>query len=230
MFIRGSFFLTVISLFYALSAVAGGAQINPESQSENNPLSYSDGGETSAPPQLVGRYAVNAYYLGLGRVSFDSKEAFAEGVDSDATSIRLAWERTQGAFAFALGMSGFMYSDNEKFSQQVKEQFGGDVSTRSSSADAFSIFGELGYNKNFNEYVHFSVFGGYEQVITSERGIASCTDCYSEDIDIDAGLYVYPRMLFNRDNGFGVSLGYQKYLTGDVEGGFLITFGGGYHF
>ncbi len=167
------------------------------------------------------------WYLSLGQASIDTKIATQQGVKNSSTYIRLGWEGQNKKFVYGAGMSGFLYSDREKFSQTVRENIGGNVRSASSSADAFNLYGEAGYNHWFTNHINLGILGGYEWVLQSERGIANCTDCRSEDIDISSGLYLYPRLMFRTGKGFGLTLGYHHYLTGDVRNAISISAGGG---
>jgi hypothetical protein len=160
----------------------------------------------------------------IGNTSFDSQTALEEGIDDSAFSFDFAYTGYKENFIYAVGMSGMLLSDNESFSQGVTGGFGGGYSTASSSANAFGFFGEVGYSHVLESgNVSFDLLGGLE-VIWSERSIANCSNCYSEDIDLDSGLYLKPRVTFYKDSGFAFSIAYQKYLSADLEGGISLNF------
>lgn len=177
---------------------------------------------TSSTPDYTARHTI---YLSAGEVALDSKIADSEGVGDKPTYVRFAWEAQKHTGIFGAGMSIFMYSDHESFSQRVERNYGGGRSTESSSAEAVNLYGEGGYSHQATDNVYFDILGGYELVLQSERSISYCSDCYSEDIDVDSGLYITPRMKVIADNGFTFLLAYHHYLSGDAEQGLSVGLG-----
>jgi hypothetical protein len=62
----------------------------------------------------------------------------------------------------------------------------------------------------------FSVRGGVSGILGSERSISNCRNCYSEDIEIDGGVYGVlgiGQTLGNLD----LSLQFQQYFSGDLD-------------
>jgi hypothetical protein len=51
-------------------------------------------------------------------------------------------------------------------------------------------------------------------MIVSERTISNCSNCYSEDIDIDGGPYAGAALGLGSDR-VGVTFRYNQYLEGD---------------
>ena len=84
---------------------------------------------------------------------------------------------------------------------------------------------EGGYRYIVNQNFDVALLAGYEAVLSSDRGIGLCTNCYSEDIDVSAGLYAQPRMTYTWDNGWYGALGYNAYFGGDVSNALMITLG-----
>lgn len=166
----------------------------------------------------------NGFFVSAGQVSFDSKTAQEEGVSDSATYWRLGWEGQRDAFVYGAGLSGYMYSDKEDFEQDIESRYGGDRDTADSSAIAINLFAEGGYSHAFNENVALEILGGLEQVLSSERSIGNCSNCYEEDIDINGGLYIAPRIRFSTGDMFSFLLEYHSYFGGDVENVFAATF------
>lgn len=183
--------------------------------------------ESEVTPQTNGYTTRHTFYLGVGELNIDKQIAHNEGVGSTPTYVRLGWEGQKHNGIFAAGMSVFMYSDRESFSQDTRSNYGR-YATEKSSAEAVNLYGEGGYSFQATPNIYFDAVAGYELVLQSERSIAYCSNCYSEDIDIDSGLYLTPRMKVIADNGFTFLLSYHKYLSGDVNNGLSIGLGYSY--
>ncbi len=165
----------------------------------------------------------NGWFFSGGYFTLDTANADAELIDDEAFAISFGWEGHDNSFVYGLGISGLFLSDNDSFSQVVESNFGG-VTTASSTADSFGIFGEVGYSHAFNSSNNsFELLGGFE-FTSASRSIANCSNCYSEDINLDSGLYIKPRIRFYGDNGFIFSIAYQHYLSGDIDGGVSLRF------
>ncbi|MDH5434364.1 MAG: hypothetical protein OEY19_10505 [Gammaproteobacteria bacterium] len=158
------------------------------------------------------------WFMSVGYTGIDSETAFWEGIGDSGTSLKLGYGGHTNNFVYGFGMSWIMLSDKNSFSQTVQDNFG-NTSTKSSSADAFGGFGELGYSYVFDSgNTSFDLLGGFE-FVRAERTIANCSNCLSENINLDSGLYVLSRFTFFNQSGSAFSLGYQKYMTGDFTGG-----------
>ena len=165
----------------------------------------------------------SGWYLSGGFINIDETVAVNEAIDDSAFYLNGGWEGHKGNFAYSVGASGYFLSDNDSFSQEVEDAFG-NRSTASSDANAFGLFGELGYNYGFESGDKaFEIMAGAE-AIWADRGIANCSNCYSEDIDLSSGLYIKPRFRFYNENGFIFSVGYHHYLSGDLDNGFSLSF------
>lgn len=168
-------------------------------------------GDEAPPPTTA-----NGWYLSIGEVSFDEAVALREGVEDTAVLVRAAWEGQTNAFVYGAGLSMFFYDDKQSFEQYV-EGGGGGVRSADSSASAYNLFLEGGYSHTLNPRVNLEVLGGVELTLSSERSIGYCSNCYEEDIDIESGPYVMPRVRFSTAGSFSFFLAYQQYLSGDVE-------------
>ncbi len=167
----------------------------------------------------------HSVYISLGEVNFDSEIANLERVKDSATYLKLGYEGKNNQLIYGGGLSGFFYSDRNRFNQLTEDPFG-DISRQSSSAEAFNLYFEGGYSYQFSHYWSFDMLFGHELVLSSERSISNCSNCFSEDIDIDSGLYFIPRIkLLPNDSNLIWSLSYQYYLSGDVENAAYLTLG-----
>lgn len=155
--------------------------------------------------------------LSLGRVNFDDRIAVGEGVEDSGVYIDFGWEgRFYNNVILGAGISAFGYSDNDSFNQWTEDDWGDDEYS-SSSAAAVNFYGELGYGVELTRMLSLDLIGGFEAVLSSERSISGCSNCYSEDIDIDSGPYIAPRLRFKPWSHWMFAVSYQSYLSGDVE-------------
>jgi hypothetical protein len=166
----------------------------------------------------------------VDHVTFDEKAAFAAGIEDTATAFGFAGEyySSESNNTLSLGMNFLLYRDNEAFAQYV-EDYSGDVDYEESDASAFMLYGEFGPKFRFgaNDSAFFTVRGGISGVLASERSIGYCSDCYSEDIDIDGG--VYGVLGIGQTLGsLELSLQFQQYLSGDFDNSIRIKLGGAF--
>jgi len=164
----------------------------------------------------------SAWTIGIGVYSLDSEQASLQGIGDQATFLKLGWAGQSKQFTYGIGLSGLLLDDRNSFSVLVDGPFSG-TSVESSDADAIGGYGELGYSYNFDSNVKVDLLAGLE-FINASRGIANCIDCPEEDIDLDSGLYIEPKLAFIQQNGLIVSLSYRKYLNADINGGVTIDF------
>lgn len=171
------------------------------------------------------------YSANLATLSIDSDKAIEEGIEDNVISLGLYADYTQNNWITSLGMDVVFYDDNNEFSQQVVGDglFNeGDRSTESSDAMGFLLSAASGYQWYFGEEnkAALQLQGGFSAMVSSERSISNCSDCRSEDIDIDGGAFVRAKLL-----GTGESISYGLVLTQYVSGdlgtaiGFQIGFG-----
>lgn len=155
----------------------------------------------------------------VDHVTIDSEAAAGQWIEDSATAIGGAAEyySSKTENTLVLGASVLFYRDNAEFAQYV-EDYWGDVDYTESDANAFMVFAEYGPKYRFGQdnMSFFTVRGGVSGMLYSERAISSCSNCYSEDIDIDGGVYGVI--------GIGQTLGsldlsvqFQQYLSGDLD-------------
>ena len=160
----------------------------------------------------------------LAVVNLDSKVAAQEGVDDAAWSIDASAIYTKDHWVTSLGLGYLGYDDNREFTQRVEGDGwfnDGDISTESSDAGAVTGYVATGYEWKFGADQDLTVLAqvGYTHLFSSERSIDYCRNCYSEDIDIDGG--VYAKVAATKDMG-PITLGVfvQQYLSGDIDNAF----------
>jgi hypothetical protein len=155
----------------------------------------------------------------VDHMTFDKEAAWEQGIADNATAVGFSVERFQNTTenTWSLGMNFIFYNDDDEFAEYV-EDYWGYANYEESNASAISIFAEYGprYRFGADRLSFFSVRGGVTGIIYSERGINDCRDCYSEDIDIDGGLYGL--LGIGRTTGsIDWSLQFQQYLSGDID-------------
>lgn len=158
----------------------------------------------------------------IGNASIDSDTAFIEGVEDSAITIGLFADYRKNKWLTSVGVDVLLYDDNQEFSQVVVGDGlfnSGDVSLESSDASATFLTFATGIEKLYGEESAFytSLQGGFSVALASERSIGNCTNCYSEDIDIDGGLFVQGGIGFVADS-FKIGLQVRQYLGGDGLG------------
>ena len=167
-------------------------------------------------------YDYSGWMLGIGYYGLDKQNARQQLIGDSATFVKMGWEGQIGMLVYGVGMNGFLLKDKGSFSERVEDNFG-NRSTESSDADAFGAYGELGVSFAFASSNKFDLVGGFD-ILSADRSIGNCSDCRSEDIQLDGGLYLEPRLRMMSDSGFIFSIGYRKYMTGDINGGLNLSF------
>jgi hypothetical protein len=155
----------------------------------------------------------------VDHVTIDSEAAAEQFIEDTATAIGGAAEyyssRTENTLV--LGMNFLFYRDNAEFAQYIRDYWGY-VDYEESDATAFMLFAEYGPKYRFGQdnMSFFTVRGGVSGMLYSERAISYCSDCYSEDIDIDGG--VYGVLGIGQTLGsLDISLQFQQYFSGDLD-------------
>lgn len=176
-------------------------------------------GSSTQAQQSEAPYSAWSWSGHLDHMTFDEEEAWNQGIADHATAIGFAAERFTNTSdnTISLGMSFIFYNDDDEFAQYV-EDYWGDEEYAESSANALSVFAEYGpkYQFGADKLSFFTVRGGISGMLFSERSISGCSDCYSEDIDINGGLYGV--LGIGRSTGYlDWSFQFQQYFTGDID-------------
>jgi hypothetical protein len=159
------------------------------------------------------------YSIHVGSASIDSETAVQEGIKDSALAIGIFADYRQNGWLSRVGLDMFIYDDNEEFEQIVEGQGvfnDGDISTESSDAQAFALSAATGYEFRFgeNNASSVSLLGGFTAMVSSERSITDCTNCFSEDIDVDGGVFVAGTLSHDFES-FGMGLHVRQYIGGD---------------
>jgi|SRR6187551_946562 hypothetical protein len=209
-----SAFLT--SCLFSASLLAAGACLAAPASNPNNPN--------------------NNVYTGwswsghVDHINIDKEAAAEQFIEDTATAIGGAAEYYSSTTenTLVLGMNFLFYNDNAEFAQFIRDYWG-DVNYTESDASAFMLFAEYGPKYRFGQdnMSFFTVRGGVSGMLYSERAISYCSNCYSEDIDIDGGVYGVL--------GIGQTLGsvdiglqFQQYFSGDLDNSIRLKISGAF--
>ncbi len=150
----------------------------------------------------------------VGNLNIDSKVAKSQGIDDSAWVIGAAAERysSDSILTYVLGIDFIGYDDKNPFPQNTTDGW------KKSDASAAMVYAEFGPKVPFgkDKLNYFVAHAGVAGIFSSERGISYCTNCYSEDIEVDAGLYGILGVghSFSR---FDLGLQFQQFFSGDLD-------------
>lgn len=152
-------------------------------------------------------------------VTIDKEAAAREWIEDTAFAIGGAAEyyASDSENTLSLGASILFYRDDAAFSEYVEDWWGHE-GYEESDANALMLFAEYGPKYRFgrDNMSFFSARGGVSGILGSERSISNCSNCYSEDIEIDGG--VYGVIGIGQTLGsIDLSLQFQQYFSGDLD-------------
>ena len=169
----------------------------------------------TANTALAGR-SIGCY---VESMSLDTEKAAQEGIEDSAWAAGCHGDFfSNDRMTASYGIAFVQYDDNREFSQRVEviDEFGhAHTRTLSSDASALLIYVDFGPRFTFGagDSSYFSAKTGFSTFFDSERGIA-CGDCYSEDIDIDGGIYIQTALGHNFER-YSIGFAYNQYLDDD---------------
>lgn len=179
----------------------------------------------AAAPYSSSNNPNNADYTGwswaghVDHVTIDSQAAAEQWIEDTATAIggTAEYYSSKTENTLVLGVNFLFYRDNAAFAQYV-EGYWGDVDYTESDANAFMVFAEYGPKYRFGQdnMTFVTVRGGVSGMLFSERAISFCSNCYSEDIDIDGGAYGVLG-IGQTLGSLDLSLQFQQYFSGDLD-------------
>lgn len=155
----------------------------------------------------------------FGMVNIDSDTALQQGIDDSAYLVGGFTDFVQNGWVTSAAIDIIVYDDNEEFRQLVEGDGifnDGDRSIESSDASAGLFSVATGYQWYLGEDSKTVTRAqvGFTAVFASERSISNCSDCFSEDIDVDGGAFIKGSV--ERELGaFAVGVYFQQYLGGD---------------
>ncbi len=178
-------------------------------------------------PQPSGSWSWSGH---VDHLTLDKEAAFSQGVDKTATALGFAGEyyANNSEMTLSLGMNVLLYNDNDEFVQYVRDSWG-DSSYEKSDASGLMLFAEYGpkYRVGADNLTFLVVRAGASVIVASERSISDCRNCYSEDIDINGG--VYGVLGVGRTLGrLDLSLQFQQYFSGDIDNSLRLKLSGAF--
>lgn len=165
-----------------------------------------------------------AWRLSADQLSFNAEKTASAGVDDSTLGLGMAIDIKRDYLVGGFGMYIGSLDDSNGFSQTVRDQYG-NISEADSSVSALSFFAEIGGSYLLLNNVYGELVTGY-QTMSVDRSISDCDDCESQDIPLDGGLYVKPRIKVGIGKKYILSASYMSYLSGDITNGLAIGFEG----
>jgi len=168
-----------------------------------------------------------AFNFGVEQVSFDKEQAASPDafIDDSATGLILEGEYFfRSHYSATIGIEFLQYDDNASFSQDTTGGY------KDSDASGMPIYGEVGYKRFFgpNDKTYITARGGMSIMLSSERSISNCSNCYDEDIEIDGGFYGMLGLGVRLGDAWALGVHYKNYFTGDIENAVGLTVSYGY--
>lgn len=159
-----------------------------------------------------------AFSVAINQTNFDNRVTYF-GIDDSAFGMSFDIDYISNNWITTLSTEYLSYDDNAEFSQTVVGQGfinNGDLSDESSDASGLLVGIAIGKLFFFGESNDITVIGqvGINAMLYSERSIAFCDNCYSEDIDIDGGAFIKAGVVKDI-NQFSFGLHTKFYLSGD---------------
>lgn len=170
--------------------------------------------------------------ISVTQTNFDNNVGFY-GIEDSALGFSVDVDYIKSHWITTLSASYLAYDDNWEFNQEVVGKgFGnrGDRSNETSDASGVLLGAAIGRIHFFGEASDAAIYGqlGADFMVYSERSIGFCDDCYSEDIDVDGGVFL--KVGFVKDTDI-VNIGFhaKTYLRGDsIDTVFGISVGSTY--
>ncbi len=159
-------------------------------------------------PAVAKNWSLGGY---VESVAINPDIAQREGVEDSAYGVTVeAGYALSEWFDVDAGLSLLMYDDNESFSQTVQSYFGG-ISHEDSEASGLLYYVEAGprWSPADSGLVLSAKLG--IAGLDSDRSIPNCSDCYEENIDIEAGSYAQLSMAY-RFESWELVMKYNSYF------------------
>lgn len=177
-----------------------------------------------SPAQLEGTWS---WAIGVDQLQLDEAKATAAKIKDSATGLSFEAEYYfRPTYTVSFGAIFLSYDDNAAFTALTRPESGGKVQNSRSEAGAMPLYAEVGYKRFVATEVpiYTTLRAGYTVVVGSEREIPNCTNCPSQDIDIDGGLYAVAGAGARFGQRWALGLNYKQYFTGDIDSSIGLTF------
>ena len=162
-------------------------------------------------------------YFGVGTFGIDEDKAYEQGVDDSGIILDMGYVGNVGEhFAFLAGISIPIIDDEDPFSQLVEDEWDGDLSYASSDISAWGFIFEASGRMPLNNSVALGGAVGL-RTLSADREITGCSNCPSEDVDLDGGTYIRPYIKVG-SGSFTFEFSYINFFSGDFTNGPLVNF------
>lgn len=154
------------------------------------------------------------FSLQLGQLNLDPVAAKYESLNDTATLLSLDAERSWNDYnlSIATGFDIQVYRDKAGFRQNTTMG----MQSSSASGGSFHVQGGPQMRIGDNDAIRAFLHAGYNQVLSNNRSIGNCTNCYSEKIRLESGNYLATGIGYKINNlTWGVQ--YVKYASGDFK-------------
>lgn len=160
-----------------------------------------------------------AFTVSVEQVSFDEEQAASPEALIDDSAPALNFEAEyffHQHYSTSFGLSLISYDDHASFTQRTEDNFG-DRDTSKSDAIGIPVYGELGYKRFLGPQgkTYVTARAGYSVMLSSERSISNCSNCYEEDIEIDGGAYAALGAGIKLGTSWLLGVQYKNYFSGD---------------
>lgn len=166
----------------------------------------------------------------VDHINIDKEAAASQFIENTALAVGGAAEYYSSASesTLSLGINVLFYRDKAPFGQYVDGYWSG-VDYEESDANAFMLFAEYGPKYRFGQdnMTFVTIRGGLSGILASERSISNCRNCYSEDIEIDGGLYGVLG-IGQTLGSFDLGLQFQQYFSGDLDNSIRLKLSGAF--
>lgn len=154
-------------------------------------------------------------------MAIDEQVALSSRVGEELTSINFFWQGEINNLLLSAGMGLLTYEDHGGYQVNVTDQYG-NSSTKTASASGVDLNFEAGYRHKISK-LNLDILAGFSS-FNSSRSVDNCSDCPDEDIEIDSGSYIKPRIGYQFGEKWGAELSYTNYFTADVSNNIGLAF------
>lgn len=116
---------------------------------------------------------------------------------------------------FATGMDYMYMEDTSPFTQSVKNEFTGQISSKESSITGFAMYAEAGFKfaPQTVERMSFGVLAGY-RYNNIERAVFNCDSCESQTLDdFESSLYAKAFFEYQLTQNVHIQLNYSNFFA-----------------
>ncbi len=151
----------------------------------------------------------------LSIIALDGDAAVEQRIEDDAWGIGFTADYDNGRFLTSIGLDLVNYGDDASFTQRTEDTFGNERNSESDASGvlasiAFGPLWKLGKDQSVTTFIQ----GGFGHMFSSSRSISNCSNCFSEDIDIEGGPFAKFGVLKNTGS-IAIGVSYYQYLGGD---------------